>query len=369
MFAAVARVSPTEAWAFGQVAMLQNQSPAANEITFYHERNGVWTPQIVTTHTTFSLGGLNGQISMASATDGWAVAREYNGPATLFRYHAGVWSVFTVGAFIAVRAVAANAAWAITGETGAGTALARFDGTQWRAEPIIGLTNTATAHVISLEMIDENNGWALAAIGNATAPSKWSLLRYTAGQWLVADNIPGDTLTTFLGLGLDAAGDGWVIGERFGADASGDTTHVPPTLLALRTSGGQWTTTQLAAPAGGYTTITGVAFRPGATGDGWIFGQVTTTYAGATTSGYTQHTALWHLVGGVWTVGSLPTLGASVDAVTGVDIAPDGTALAVGYVNAIPTSRIVQSDQAAEGGSPLVLRWVNGGWSVVKLSA
>jgi hypothetical protein len=82
LFADVSMVSPTEGWALAQVTKSpEGAAHPPTEVVFYHYQNGAWTPVYVQTTANLSVGGpggFNGAISMDSATDGWAVAHNFN---------------------------------------------------------------------------------------------------------------------------------------------------------------------------------------------------------------------------------------------------------------------------------------------------
>ncbi|HEU5348141.1 MAG TPA: hypothetical protein VFU63_05975, partial [Ktedonobacterales bacterium] len=107
IFADVSMVSPEEGWALAQVTKGQQGSSASsqnlegtlpNTVTFYHYLSGAWTPVTLTLSAQAARtlgaggpGGFNGTISMDSASDGWAVASDFNRGSVLFHFTSGKW--------------------------------------------------------------------------------------------------------------------------------------------------------------------------------------------------------------------------------------------------------------------------------------
>lgn len=370
LFAGVSMVAANEGWALAQITKTPQGDQPLTDVTFYHYLNGAWTSVVVHTHTDFSTGGVsgfNGMISLDSPTDGWAVANNFNQVSVLLRFQNGAWAVAAGPQASYVQAVAPNAAWALGPRPQTNSQLIwRFDGARWSQETVSGVPDGAMLNVVALSMRSATAGDALAAIAQADGSGQyWAQLNDVNGAWSVGGTITTDNLIGLHSLAMTDSGDGWAVGERYGPDAGGNTLHAAPTPVVFHAQGGAWTRLSLPDAPGGYSQITGVTLTGAASG--WIVGQTTDAYFGATTDNYTQHAALWQITGGTIQRATLPALGFAADALTGLAFAPDGTGFASGYVSDIPPGLTVQDTDILARASPLLLRYQNGAWTVVTL--
>ncbi|HEV2238696.1 MAG TPA: hypothetical protein VGR57_18710, partial [Ktedonobacterales bacterium] len=189
--AGISMVSPDEGWALGQVLKDANGAHPLTEVTFYHLKDGVWTPVTVpTTPTTTNFGeggvsGFNGAISMDSPTDGWAIASNFNRFTALFHYTNGAWQQVPGPDLVSVQALGPRSVWGVAGQTGTPNAgVEHFDGTSWTFQPLpVPPSPTGVSHAafaVALRMLSEREGWALVNNGDSLGNT---VEHYVDGVW------------------------------------------------------------------------------------------------------------------------------------------------------------------------------------------
>ncbi len=368
LFADVSMVSPTEGWALAQVTKTPQGDQSLDQVTFYHYLNGAWTPVTVKTSENFALGGVsgfNGSISMDSATDGWAVAHNFNRVSSVFHYAGGAWSeVPMAGLYVdTVQALSPNSVWAITdSESNQQSGIAHYDGSTWSPQSIEGLPAGSRPWFSDLRMISDSEGWALAALSDDQ--STYAVLRLHAGKWTVHSTLSAGQFADFGSLAMLSASDGWVLGQKIVGDASGNTTHVPLKQLLYHYSNGQWRDVSPHLDGDGWFTLERIVMRSAS--DGWIVGTQQNAYPGATVSDYQQHTILLHYQSGQWQQVQAPNTGTPVDAITGLAFSSNGIGWAAGYVSNIPASDTVQDSDVLAKASPELWTYLGGAWTVYR---
>jgi hypothetical protein len=366
LFASVSMVSPNEGWALAQVTRTaQNDTRPLDEVTFYHYQNGAWTPVTVTTSKDFSDGGVsgfNGTISMDSAADGWAVAHNFNRFSAVLHYSHGTWSEVPASDIATLQALSPRSVWAIAGEQDGGRSntLVHYDGTAWTPQTIGGVPGGSTVDVRSLSMLSESDGWALISLG----ASRFALARYDGASWRIQTVFSDGETADFSSITAASPTEAWILGQKIVADAGGNTAHMPLKQVLYHYNYAHDAMSQIALPIAsqGYTTLYRVVMV--APNDGWIIGAEQAVAPGTTTSGYEQHTTMFHYTSGQWERVGIPSNGAAVAQITDLSFTADGHAWACGYVSDIPASQVVQDTDILAQASPLLWSYQNGAWAM-----
>lgn len=417
LFGDVSMVSPNEGWALAQVTKTSTSQQSLHDVTFYHYLNGTWTPVTVQTTQNFANGGVsgfNGTISMDSATDGWAVAHNFNRFSVLLHYSGGTWSeVQGAPDMWTVQALAPNNVWAISGlnDNGSLPTLLHYDGTNWTPQTVLGLPDGKGALVVNVHMLSARDGWALVNLvdlkgssaslsngssastgGNASGKAKsaqptataappsptkpsspsssggsysptdtYGLAQYSGGVWTLKTTFSGGEFAGFGTFAMVSDTEGWVLGQKIVAQ-NGVTEGVPLQQLLYHYKNGHWSTTPVSVSGGGYITLESITMR--SADDGWIVGSQSNVRPGTTASNYQQQTILLHYSGGTWRQVRIPNTGTPVNAVTGISFAGDGTAWAAGYVSNLSPSQTVQDTDILAQASPMLwkLSTTDGAW-------
>ena len=405
LFADVSMVSPTEGWALAQVTRTAAGEHSLHDVTFYHYLDGTWTPVTVQTSYDFSDGGVsgfNGTISMDSASDGWAVAHNFNRFSVLLHDSGGAWTqVYGAPDLWTIQALAPNSVWAISGLEDHSTlpTLLHYDGSAWTPQAIQGLPDGKGAQVISFRMRSASDGWALvnmvdpqggAASGNggsstsATAtPAQgqptsavpfptsaiqggyysntgtYGLAQYSGGAWTLKTTFSGGEFANFGALAMVSDTEGWALGSKIVAQ-NGVTEVAPMHQLLYHYKDGRWSSTPVNVSGGGYVALQCITMR--SPSDGWIVGAQSNVRPGTTASNYQQQTILLHYDGSHWSQVSVPDTGTPVNAVTGLAFTSDGGVWAAGYVSNISPSQTVQDTDILAHASPMLWSFHDGAW-------
>jgi hypothetical protein len=405
----VSMVSPNEGWALAQVTKTSTGRQSLHDVTFYHYLNGTWTPVTVQTSEDFSNGGVsgfNGTISMDSATDGWAVAHNFNSFSVLLHYTHGTWSQIQGAPDMwTVQALAPNSVWAIAGleDHASLPTLLHYDGSGWAPQAIGGLPDGKGAQILSFHMLSGGDGWALVNLvdlpgtvstpppgqptptvpptptatafaqatptaappppvvtsGDYSATSTYGLAKYTNGTWSLKTTFNGDEFTEFGALAMVSDTEGWALGQKIVAQ-NGITAGVPLQQLLYHYKNGRWSSTPISVSGGGYVTLESVTMR--SPSDGWIVGAQSNIRPGNTASDYQQQTILLHYDGSHWSQVSAPDTGTPVNAVTGLAFTSEGSGWAAGYVSNISPSQTVQDTDILAQASPMLWSYHDGAW-------
>lgn len=366
VFADVAMVSPDEGWALAQVAPSSGATDAARSVVFYHYLHGAWTPVTVPASTDLSaggVGGFNGNISMDSPADGWAVAHNWNQASALFHYASGAWSAVSAPELWKVQALSPTSVWAISGEgySGIPNGLVHFDGHTWTQQDLAAIASGSQATVVDLQMVSDREGWALARLNEQ---GEYGVLRYDGSAWTLQSTLSAGQFADFSSLAMVSPTEGWALAQKTVADSHGDTTHVPLQQLLYHYTGGKWSSVPLSVSGDPYTTLGRVTMVSPT--EGWIVGVQQRTYPGSTTNGFERHPVLLRYTGGQWSQVDLPDAGAQVSEVDGLAFAADGSGWAAGYLSDIKPSETVQDSDVQARGTPQLWRYAGGQWSLYK---
>lgn len=369
----ISMVSPTEGWALAQTIKTPQGTRPANEVTFYHYLNGAWTPIYVSTSVPFGTsgingnggpGGFNGTISMDSPTDGWADVHNFNRVTILLHYTGGSWHEVPVpsGDVYGVRALSPRSVWAFSALGNPGGTVIHYDGTSWVPQAI-PYGSASSASVLDFSMASDSHGWALVDLGSAGGSSQdYAIVRYDGSAWTTESTFSPGEQASLSAFSMASDEDGWVLGERVVADASGSTAHVPLKELLYHYVNGHWNAVSLPIQSGTFTTLLNVTTLSPT--DTWIQGVVESAYPGATVADYQAHTVLFHYTNGAWTQVPVPDANAPVATVAQLAFAADGSGWAGGFSADIPASQTVQTDDIPNTASPMLWTYRNGQWSV-----
>lgn len=392
--ASISMLSPTEGWALAQTLKTPKGARPAKEVTLYHYLDGKWFPVYVPISEDFSTtgpngnggpGGFNGTISMDSPTDGWADVHNFNRVAVLLHYTGGTWhEVLNPGAYVGgIQALSPHSVWAMgwpknetipcPGAVNPGTAcmppgvsLLRFDDTSWRPQSFpasIGIGSGGS--ILFYHMTSDSSGWALAQIG--TEPSSgngttYAILLDNGSTWSVLSTYTIGELTNLTSFSMASDTEGWALGQRIVADASGSTTNVPAKQVLYHFVNGHWSEVSLPISGSTFTTLQQITML--SSSNGWIVGSAQSAYPGATVADFQAHTVLFHYTNGAWQQVQTPDVNAPVDAVQGLAFTADGNGWAAGYSADVPASQTVQTDDIPDSAAPMLWTYRNGAWSV-----
>ncbi|MFI5273476.1 MAG: anti-sigma factor family protein [Ktedonobacterales bacterium] len=368
LFADVSMVSPDEGWALGQVTKTAAGSRSLDDVTFYHFQNGVWTPIVVTTDANFATGGIsgfNGTLSMDSATDGWAVAHNFNQVGALLHYTGGTWSqVAGAPDLWTVQAFSPKSVWAISGSQFNTAGIVHYDGTIWIPQQVGGLPAGKVARIANLRMLSDRDGWALVnivAASNDQYSDQYGLAHYSNGVWTLKTTFSGGQEADFSSFAMVSDTEGWALGQKT-VSQNGITAGVPLAQLLYHYQNGHWSQVPVSVSGSGYITLASITMR--SPSDGWIIGAQTNVRPGTTASNYQQQTIMLHYSQRHWNQVTLPDTGTAVNAITGLAFTADGHGWACGYVSNLSPSDTVQDTDILAQASPLLWSYASGKWSM-----
>ncbi|HEV8194613.1 MAG TPA: hypothetical protein VGP82_24440, partial [Ktedonobacterales bacterium] len=246
VFAAISMISRDEGWALGQMLTNWDGHSALHEVTFYHYQDGKWTPVTVQTSEDFREGGVsgfNGSISMASPTDGWAIASNYNRFGAIFHYSDGQWREVTGPDLYKIQALSPHSAWALPawafmGEPSGTVSIMHYDGNTWVEQTIAGIPDGRGARPVDLNMLSDHEGWALLTL-NANQ-GEYALAHYTGGSWSVQSSFSDGEFADYSALAMASPTEGWVLGQKIVEDSKHNTADVPLKQLVRHYVNGQW---------------------------------------------------------------------------------------------------------------------------------
>jgi hypothetical protein len=372
LFADVSMVSPTEGWALAQVTKTPDGKSTPNTITFYHYQNGLWTPEAVTLSASAAtalrangVGGFNGAISMDSATDGWAMARNFNVGSVLFHYTGGAWQEAQQGPpgqnLAGIQAISAHSVWVFNDPfSSESPAIFHFDGTSW-TQQTINANIGAHGQILALQMASDSQGWALMKPSQDYGDPNYTILKYAGNNtWTTHSALNAGNFGEISGMAMVSPDDGWAIGSRAIDGPSSVTAGKPVPQALYHYSGGKWQNVQLSL-SGTFVTLQKIIMR--SAHDGWIIAQDQNLRPGVTASGIEKHTILLHYDGTSWTEAQTPDVGGDASAITGMSFAGDG-GWACGFVAALPSGQTIQDSDVPSYGSPMLWTYQNGGWAL-----
>jgi hypothetical protein len=374
IIADVSMVSPTEGWAMAQITKAPGDSKSTtNTVTFYHLQNGSWTPVTVLLSNAAAdalkaggAGGFNGAISMDSATDGWAIARNFNRTSVLFHYTDGKWQEAQQGApsgsLAGIQATSAHSVWTFNDPfSGGSPAIFHFDGTSWTQQTINAGVNDHSL-ILTLQMASDDQGWALMKPSQDFADPNYTILTYAGNNnWTTHSTFNAGNLGEISGFAMISTDEGWAFGPR-PITGKGNVTAGKPVPQALyHYSNGKWQTAPVNLDGGSFVTLQKIVMR--SSSDGWIIAQDQNQRPGITASGIEKCTILLHYDGKAWTQVRAPDAGGDASAITGMSFAGD-SGWASGYVAALPDGKTIQDSDVPSYGSPMLWVYQNGGWTL-----
>jgi hypothetical protein len=374
LLADVSMVSPTEGWALAQVTKTPDGKITHNTVTFYHYQNSIWTPVTLTlsaraasTLQQSGIGGFNGSISMDSATDGWAVASDYNAGLVLFHFTGGQWQEVRQGApsgnLRGIQALSAHSVWAFSGESynGQPASIFHYDGTTWTRQTIGGVTGQS--RLVTLQMASDSLGWALMSASGDYGNPNYTVAQYAGNNtWTVHSSINAGNLGEISGLAMVSPDNGWAFGPRAIDGPSSVTAGKPVPQVLYHYSHGRWQTAPVSLNDGvSFVTLEKIVMRSAS--DGWIIALDQNQRPGITASGIERHTILLHYDGASWTQAPTPAVGGDASEITGMTFVGD-TGWACGYVAALPSGQDIQDDTLSSYGSPMLWSYHDGGWTL-----
>lgn len=195
-------------------------------------------------------------VSMASATDGWAIGNaswqqggdSQTAVAAFYHYDGAQWRLVQhvkgFDAFggpnqISLRMLSPTDGWAFDGAQAL-----HYDGTTWRAVTITPKGNERVTRLMALDMVSPSEGWAAAYLnGGAAGPGAIGFLRYDGQRWTVEQSdiavMQGLNMSTLTinGISSGVVGDAWAVGSTFRQVPDGQSTSQQVGLIFHRLNG------------------------------------------------------------------------------------------------------------------------------------
>jgi hypothetical protein len=355
----IAMVSPYEGWALGQVTKANGDENGLNEIALYHYLNNNWTPTFVKTDVSFIKGGLTGDISMDSPTEGWAAVSNYNDALVLLHYTNGIWTQYSTELDISqVQAISPTAVWGLkTSFNGNTNSIIHFDGASWKSE------YTSTGIIHGIMMISDTQGWAMVSNDDF---SQYKIMQYSNGQWNFHSTLPPEFDVNamsgyYSSFAMLSSSEGWAVGQKGTQNSKGAT---PQQQVLYHYKDGNWNETQSFIDNNRYVWFSKLVMH--SANNGWIMGQEQNTYFGATVNNFRRSIFLLHYNGKSWQQVNIPNLGVPAEEINSLSFASDDTIWACGYVSTYPASDTLQENEVLARGSPLLMKYINGSWQIFK---
>lgn len=359
IFADVSMVSPTEGWALAKGSQ-------ANTVAFYHYLNGTWSPVRVTlsASATSALkvggpGGFNGTISMDSATDGWALASNFNRSTVLFHFTSGQWQEVQQGApsgyLSGVQALSPHSVWVYSNQP---SLIAHYDGSTWTRQTLSGMSQQS--RLVTVQMVSDTLGWAAFSPTGDYGNANYTVMQYAGNNtWNTHSSINAGKLGDISGLAMVSPDEGWAFGSRSIDGPSGVTANKPVQQVLYHYSNGTWQNASVTFDGGiSFVTLEKIVMR--SAHDGWIIAQDQNQRPGITASGIERHTILLYYDGSSWKQVQTPNTGGDASMITGMSFSGD-SGWACGYIAALPGNTIQDSDIPSFG-SPMLWQYSNGEW-------
>ena len=253
---------------------------------------------------------------------------------------------FTVsGGLGGVAATSAGNAWAVgySGTaTGGKTLILRWNGTGWTTVP--SPDPGTTRSITDVAAASASSAWAVGCTGcgtsTSTVTSRRALIMRWNGTAWTTVPNPGTAGSYLYSVAVAPDGTAWAVGNTDSA------TYVLRTLI-MRWNGTAWTTVPSPNPGRGFgmgSSLTGVAVAPD--GTAWAVGN-------SDSNGVISALIMrWN--GTAWT--TVPSPSPTDSSLSGVAVAPDGTAWAVGNSGSNSVNGVI---------SALVMRWNGTAWTTV----
>ena len=184
----ISMVSATDGWAVGNSVL----PPNADGITFgvvLHYTGGKWVFDRL-------LGSQLSSVFMRTASDGWMVGQGGNGGASVFHFDGGSWTAVNGSAFTSllpqtIVALSATDVWlGGTDFSGSGfdgdapEVILRYDGSRWLQQS----SDLANARIYGMALVSPGEGWAVGSLSGGTGPhpahaAQALVERYSHGKW------------------------------------------------------------------------------------------------------------------------------------------------------------------------------------------
>jgi hypothetical protein len=346
----ISMVSPSEGWAVGY-SDPSVDGPGGIQGLVLHYLHGVWTPVPI------NVNGYLNDVSMVSATDGWADGVTAGSRPLLFHYDGKTWKqVKGLPQLGLIQMLSATDGWA----TGGGDFLWHYDGSTWTKQPLPAtLTRYASLspYIELLTMTSAVDGWVVVNEYNNSSGQSDSavLLHYSYGQWQVSQRIEGARIAS---ISMASSTDGWAMGSTSSVPVTQCPCASPakPQPLLLHFTHGKWI--QVKSVVTG-TTQVAVVMR--SSSDGWI-----------ADSGENGIPKLLHYNGRDWSPVRVPlTADNNTDHFQINDFAllaaDDGWAIGERISNANQSAPLDSHGDYVPLVTPFILHYSGGAWSVVPL--
>lgn len=366
-FTGISMISPTEGWATGNITKTVMGKVPVNTVVLFHYAHGMWSPVLVPVSFQLGNGYFTGDISMDSATDGWAVGSNDRVGSYVLHYANGAWQSIAIPPAIAntlggsvlvrVQAIGAQSVWIGTQTR----TIFHFDGTNWSSVDLASLGLTQAGQLLGFQMVSDSEGWATVTAGTGSFFGS-VFLHFHQGSWIrpvESDIIPKVAIG---GITMLSVSEGWALGSENVPDANGNTYRVPFKQHSYHFHNGAWES--VAVPLTQHDNIELNAVGIASASDAWSVGADNSTIYGQTTSGYHSHSALLHWDGARWQRVTAPASGATNDGIMALSFGRANTGWAVGFSANIPSSNVVTTTDVLNRAVPLLWQYQNGAWSV-----
>lgn len=378
---AMSMTSPGEGWAIVSGQSAGSTCPSCMPQYLLHDHHGVWSPVALSSTTPLT------DISMVSATDGWAVGWD----GLILHYNGRDWTSVaspTTEQLLSIRMLSATDGWA-SGDTMFRSdvpLILHYDGQQWATQPMPSLALAPagwpeTWFTSSIQTAPDGEVWALTKwylVCNGAVPigppppnlSGTAILHYDGHQWQVQMSISGVLLGD---LTMDSAQDGWVVGsaEPSNTDYQACTSATPVSGTSAQAplfyhyTQGRWERSLLPLPASSGSSSALPA--GGGSNSGQIVGTLTMVSPSdgwmlAATYSYPPVGSAYHFTQGRWLPATLPTLTTPQGwEPYGIYFQPDGS----GWIFGTASKTLTPKGKAPfVSWVPLLLRYSGGTWSI-----
>jgi hypothetical protein len=346
-FVDIQMVTPTEGWAVGYRAMI-NQPQSKPLLA--HVANGRWTLVDV------AYGGPLASIAVVAPDDIWAGGM----PGSMLHYDGAAWRSVespSAGSVNMIAMVGRTAGWAVGDpvDQHAGAFILHYDGTAWVQQPAPQMSGFV--HLTGISMLSAEEGWAAGTVYPYDGtPASGVLLHFQLGQWRIATTLPS---TTIRSVSMVSADQGWVVGSHDTYETSSEGTRATHTAMLLHYAGGHWELVPLAAIPVDPTAVFG-AIRFDSPDDGWIVGSVSVGQGSSGTG-----LLLLHYTGGRWTqIDGPPSFHGESHSIDQVVPSAGGDLWLVGSQSVQPAQQ--PSDRSAlPTGVPFLAHYLAGHWTQV----
>ncbi len=336
---AVDAVSPTDAWAVGEVELDGHQA------TLVEHWDGTAWQQVASPSPGAMFGSSLTGVTAVSADDVWAVG-SYGAVSTglrtlILHWNGTIWSKVPSpspsatgdNVLSSLGAVAADDVWAVgwhtSSELDAVTMALHWDGAEWSEALSPNPSHRVSNMLSGVTGVSEQDVWAVGTFAPTAKKTSTLVARWNGKRWSrpLSPN-PGTLTNELLSVSARAAKDVWAVGDY--SSSAGE-----PVSLLMHWNGRRWARVPGPDLGGATSVLTGVSAE--ANQDAWAVGYVE--------SDGVRQTLILHWDGVAWAQVTSPNPGLSSNTLHGVDASGPDSVWAVGsaFTTANEANRLITS--------------------------